>query len=84
MTFSTSPATRRFLSRQVPPRPEGADRSPLERLQTVTRDGGLTWSAPLVAARVEGEGSLRAVVIRTPDGNELGCLMRENKHKATD
>ncbi len=25
--------------------PEGADRSPLEVLQTVTRDGGLTWSS---------------------------------------
>lgn len=61
--------------------PEGADRSPLEVLQTVTRDGGLTWSAPRVVARVEGKDPCEPFVFRSPDGSELCCLMRENKHK---
>ncbi|MCA9082074.1 MAG: exo-alpha-sialidase, partial [Planctomycetaceae bacterium] len=35
--------------------PDGADRSPLEVLQTITADGGLTWSEPHVVASVEGK-----------------------------
>ncbi|MCL4192903.1 MAG: glycoside hydrolase, partial [Thermoguttaceae bacterium] len=61
--------------------PEGADRSPLEVRQTATRDGGLTWSAPRVVARVEGKNPCEPFAFRSPDGNELCCLMRENTHK---
>lgn len=62
--------------------PEGADRAPLEVLQTITKDGGLTWSTPRVVAKVEGKNPCEPFVFRSPDGSELCCLMRENTHKS--
>jgi hypothetical protein len=53
----------------------------LEVLQTRTTDGGLTWSAPRVIARVEGKAPCEPFTFRSPDGKELCCLMRENTHK---
>lgn len=61
--------------------PDGADRAPLEVLQTITRDGGFTWSEPRVVAKVEGKNPCEPFVFRSPDGAELCCLMRENTHK---
>lgn len=61
--------------------PEGADRAPLEVLQTMTADGGLTWSDPKTVARVEGKNPCEPFVFRSPDGAELCCLMRENTHQ---
>jgi hypothetical protein len=60
--------------------PDGKDRSPLEVLQTRSADGGQTWSAPRVVARVEGKNPCEPFVFRSPDRNELCCLMRENTH----
>ena len=60
--------------------PDGADRAPLEVLQTVTKDGGFTWSAPRVVAKIEGKNPCEPYVFRSPDGSELCCLMRENTH----
>ena len=58
-----------------------SDRSvPLNVLQTETGDGGLTWSAPRVAAAVPGKMPCEPYVFRSPDGGELCCLMRENTH----
>ncbi|MEZ0388361.1 MAG: sialidase family protein [Verrucomicrobium sp.] len=61
--------------------PAGKDKSPLQVLQTTTADGGQTWEAPRVVAAVEGKDPCEPFVFRSPDGNELCCLMRENKHK---
>lgn len=58
--------------------PDGEDRAPLEVLQTITEDGGMTWSEPHVVARVEGQSPCEPFVFRSPDGEELCCLMREN------
>ena len=58
----------------------GPNEETLEVLQTVTRDGGLTWSEPVVVANVPGEKVCEPFVFRSPDGNELCCLMRENLH----
>lgn len=49
-------------------------------LQTITKDGGLTWSEPEVVADVEGEHPCEPFVFRSPDGDELCCLLRENLH----
>jgi hypothetical protein len=57
------------------------DGESLEVMQTVTRDGGLTWSEPRVIANVEGKKACEPFVFRSPDGAELCCLMRENTHK---
>lgn len=61
--------------------PEGEDKSPLEVLQTFSDDGGLTWLAPRVVAKVDGKNPCEPFAFRSPDGNELCCLMRENTHK---
>lgn len=61
--------------------PEGKDRPPLEVLQTITADGGFTWSKPRVVAAVEGKNPCEPFVFRSPDGGELCCLLRENTHK---
>jgi len=56
-------------------------RSPVAVLQTITRDGGVTWSKPSVVADVEGKDPCEPYVLRSPDGKELCCLMRENRHR---
>jgi hypothetical protein len=61
--------------------PGGRDRSPLEVLQTISADGGLTWSEPRVVAAVAGKNPCEPFAFRSPDGAELCCLMRENTHK---
>jgi len=61
--------------------PGGADKAPLEVLQTVTKDGGFTWSEPQVVAAVAGKNPCEPFVFRSPDGSELCCLLRENTHK---
>ncbi|MCX6550462.1 MAG: sialidase family protein, partial [Acidobacteria bacterium] len=61
--------------------PGGADRTPLEVPQTITADGGLTWSAPKVVAAVAGKNPCEPFAFRSPDGQELCCMMRENTHK---
>lgn len=61
--------------------PEGADKPPLEVLQTITDDGGFTWSEPKVVASVAGKNPCEPFVFRSPDGSELCCVMRENTHK---
>lgn len=55
--------------------------SSLEVLQTRTEDGGLTWSQPRIIADVEGKDPCEPFVFRSPDGDELCCLMRENTHQ---
>lgn len=58
--------------------PDGKDRAPLEVLQTITTDGGLTWSQPRTIAKVDGKSPCEPFVFRSPDGKQLCCLMREN------
>lgn len=60
--------------------PEGQDRAPLVVLQTITADGGFTWSEPRVVASVTGKNPCEPFVFRSPDGDELCVLMRENTH----
>lgn len=61
--------------------PEGADKPPLGVFQSITADGGFTWSEPKVVAEVDEKNPCEPFVFRSPDGGELCCLMRENTHK---
>jgi hypothetical protein len=56
-------------------------KSGLVVMQTRTADGGLTWSKPTPAARVEHKAPCEPFVFRSPDGKELCCIMRENTHR---
>ena len=58
----------------------------LQVLQSITRDGGFTWSPPIVACdgtKLDGKHPCEPYVFRSPDGDELCCLMRENKRSGT-
>jgi len=59
---------------------EQRDGHPLVVLQTITADGGLTWSEPEIVASVEGKMPCEPYVFRSPNGDEFCCLMRENTH----
>ena len=58
----------------------------LQVLQSITRDGGFTWSEPTVVcdgAQLEGKKPCEPYVLRSPDGKELACIMRENARSGT-
>lgn len=60
---------------------KGEGRTTLEVVQSVTQDGGFTWSAPRVVSKVAGKKPCEPFVFRSPDGKELCALLRENTHK---
>ncbi len=58
----------------------------LQVLQSITRDGGFTWSEPVIAcdgSHLDGKHPCEPYVFRSPDGDELCCLMRENRRSGT-
>jgi hypothetical protein len=58
----------------------------LQVLQSITRDGGFTWSQPTLACdgtQLDGKHPCEPYVFRSPDGDELCCLMRENRRSGT-
>ena len=58
----------------------------LQVLQSITRDGGFTWSEPTIACdgtKLESKLPCEPYVFRSPDGKELCCLMRENRRSGT-
>jgi enterochelin esterase-like enzyme len=58
----------------------------LQVLQSITHDGGFTWSAPTIACdgtKLDGKHPCEPYVFRSPDGDELCCLMRENRRSGT-
>ncbi len=58
----------------------------LQVLQSITRDGGFTWSPPVLACdgtKLDGKHPCEPYVFRSPDGTELCCLMRENRRTGT-
>ncbi len=59
----------------------GSENKSLEVMQSLSADGGLTWSDPTVAAHVPDKLPCEPFVFRSPDGEELCCLMRENTHQ---
>ena len=55
-------------------------------MQSITRDGGVTWSTPTVAfdgETMERKKPCEPYVFRSPDGDELCCIMRENWRSGT-
>jgi hypothetical protein len=56
-------------------------RGPFVVYQTISSDGGLTWSAPTVMVRHEQAQLCEPGIIRSPDGRQLAMLLRENSRK---
>lgn len=48
---------------------------------SVTKDGGFSWSAPRTVAHASEKNLCEPCALRSPDGNEICLLMRENRHK---
>lgn len=61
---------------------EGMDKPPLKVMQSLSADGGLTWSNPSLFAAIPDKNPCEPFVFRSPDGTELCCLLRENTHKS--
>jgi hypothetical protein len=58
----------------------------LQVLQSITCDGGFTWSPPAVVcdgSTLDKKHPCEPYVFRSPDGEELCCLMRENRRTGT-
>jgi hypothetical protein len=58
----------------------------LQVLQSITLDGGFTWSEPVVVcdgANLDGKDPCEPYVFRSPAGDELCCIMRENRRSGT-
>ena len=49
--------------------------------QTLSKDGGLTWSAPQVIASHPQAHLCEPGIIRSPDGRQLAVLLRENSRR---
>lgn len=47
---------------------------------SVTKDGGLTWGEMRVVASADRKNLCEPFALRSPDGNEIALLMRENRH----
>lgn len=52
-------------------------------VMSVTADGGLTWTTPRMIAQQAGKNLCEPFALRSPDGDEICCLIRENNHTAT-
>ncbi len=48
----------------------------------LSSDGGLTWSSPRIIAQKENKNLCEPFAIRSPDGQEIAVIMRENRHTA--
>ncbi len=49
--------------------------------RTLSRDGGISWSAPEKIIEHPEAHLCEPCIVRSPDGNELACLMRENSRR---
>jgi len=61
---------------------EGGERTETMTLyKTISSDGGLTWSFPETILTSDSVHLCEPGVIRSPDGNQLAALLRENRRK---
>jgi len=67
----------RFIGAQH--KPDGSNRFYVYQIRS--RDGGLTWGAPEVVATHQRAHLCEPLILRSPDGKQLLCLMRENSRR---
>ena len=56
-------------------------RGPFVVYKTLSSDGGLTWGAPVAIARHPQAHLCEPGLVRSPDGNQIAMLLRENSRK---
>jgi hypothetical protein len=61
--------------------PDDKDRSPQKLWQSISHDGGMTWDPERLIAEHDGADLTEPALVRSPDGRELACLIRENTRK---
>ena len=86
MTFSSMVPLKDGSTLGMFHRGAGGKDADLQVLQSVTRDGGFTWSDPVMACdgtTLGGKDACEPCVFRSPDGDELCCIMRENRRTGT-
>ena len=47
---------------------------------SVSKDGGITWGTPLIVAAADRRNLCEPCCLRSPDGNSLVLIIRENRH----
>ncbi|MEG1573653.1 MAG: sialidase family protein [Bacteroidales bacterium] len=57
------------------------DRPPLTLWQSISHDGGLTWEESVNSASIEGRSPCEPCMFRSPDGNRIVCVVRDNSRK---
>ena len=86
MTFSSMVRLKDGSTLGMFHRGKGGKDAQLQVLQSTSRDGGFTWSDPVMACdgtKLDGKDPCEPYVFRSPDGTELCCLMRENRRSGT-
>ncbi len=48
--------------------------------QSISDDGGFTWTPWSIVADVRGKKACEPFMLRSPDGQEICCIMREQNH----
>lgn len=59
----------------------GGKRTKFRVYKTISKDGGLTWSEPVTIAEHPAAHICEPGLIRSPDGNQIAVLLRENSRK---
>jgi len=59
----------------------GGKRIKFQVFKTISKDGGLTWGQPVVIAEHPTAHLCEPGLIRSPDGNQIALLFRENSRK---
>ena len=67
----------RFFSSQ----PERKDPREMTLYRTISDDGGMTWSQPISILASSEKHICEPGVVRSPDGKQLACLLRENSRR---
>ncbi|UUO04446.1 glycoside hydrolase [Blastopirellula sp. J2-11] len=57
------------------------DQPPLQIWQATSSDGGLTWGNERMIAAVAGANPCEPLLLRSPNGKQLMCIMRENARR---
>ena len=59
----------------------GGERTKFRVFKTMSRDGGLTWSDPIVVTEHPEAHLCEPGLVRSPDGKQIALLLRENSRR---